>query len=110
MATSNALDVSAPIEAFAESSESSEIDDNLMKQAKHLMLCVYDKKTDVEQTVEVFSAHKFLNNRSTLLKLLPPTEDAFRLHVKRAAYATIIDKSAHIARQDLHVPPAEDYG
>ena len=110
MATSNALDVSAPIEAFAESSESSEIDDNLMKQAKHLMLCVYDKKTDIEQTVEVFSAHKFLNNRSTLLKLLPPTEYAFRLHVKRAAYATIIDKSAHIARQDLHVPPAEDYG
>jgi len=39
---------------------------------------------------------KFLNNKSTLLKLLPPTEDAFIQHLRRAALATILDKSAHI--------------
>ena len=40
-------------------------------------------------------AHKFMNNKSTLLKLLPPTEDAFQQHLKRAALATLIDKNAH---------------
>ena len=39
-------------------------------------------------------AYKFLNNKSTLLKLLPPTEDSFLLHLKRAVLATV---SAHVA-------------
>ena len=53
-------------------------------------------------------AHKFLNNRSILLILLPPTEDAFMLHTKRAALATIIDKSAHL-RQPVLPPNFEEF-
>jgi len=51
-----------------------------------------------------------------MLKLLPPTEDAYLLHLQRAAVATIIDKNAHVAKPQLaHVakpqlPPFVDYG
>jgi len=45
--------------------------------------------------------YKFLNNKSTLLNLLPPTEDAFLQHLKRAALATLIDKSLHISKPSL---------
>jgi hypothetical protein len=53
-------------------------------------------------------ANKFLNNKTTLLKLLPPTENAFMEHLKRSALATAIDKSAHIARPEI--PALDDYG
>ena len=45
---------------------------------------------------------------NTVLKSLPPTEDAFMQHLKCAALATIIDKTAHQAEPNL--PSAEDYG
>jgi len=65
------------------------------------------KDLDLEPRSEL-RVHKFLNNKCTLLKLLPPTEDAFLLHVKRAALATLMDKTSHIARPELG--PYEDYG
>jgi len=43
-----------------------------------------------------------------MLKLLPPTEDAYLLHLQRAALATIIDKTAHVVKPQL--PPFVDYG
>ena len=53
-------------------------------------------------------AHKFLNTKSTLLKLLPPTQNAFFNHLKRAAFATAVDKSAHIHKPQL--PSYEENG
>ena len=44
--------------------------------------------------------NKFLN-KSTLVKLLSPTEDAFIQHVKRAALATPVDKAAHGAKREV---------
>ena len=52
--------------------------------------------------------HTFPNNKSTLLKLLAPTERAYEQHLKRAALATSIDKSAQICKPS--VEPCEDYG
>ena len=43
-----------------------------------------------------------------MLKLLPPTEDAYILHLQRAALATIIDKTAPVVKPQL--PPFVDYG
>jgi len=51
--------------------------------------------------------NKFLN-KSTLVKLLSPTEDAFIQHVKRAALATLVDKVAHGAKPE--VGPVTNYG
>ena len=47
-------------------------------------------------------------NKSTLLKVLPPTETAYEQHLKRAALTTAINKSAHICKPN--VEPCEDYG
>ena len=52
--------------------------------------------------------YKFPNNKSTLLKVLPPTESAYEQHLRRAALATAIDKSAHICKPN--VEPCYDYG
>ena len=49
-----------------------------------------------------------MNNKSTLLKLLPPTEDVFFLHLRRVVLVTVIDKSGHVYK---HITsPYEQYG
>ena len=50
--------------------------------------------------------YTFLNNKYTLLKVLPHTEGAYEQHLKRAALATAIDKSAHICKSNAE--PCED--
>ena len=73
-------------------------------------MAVYASKADHQEDFDLgkLRVYTFLNNRSTLLKLLPPSEDAFEQHLKRAALATMIDKTAHIANPDL--PRFSDYG
>ena len=69
-------------------------------QARQLVIAVYTNRSDAFEDCDLakLRAHKFLTNRSTMLKLLPPTEDAYLLHLQRAALATIIDKTAHVAK------------
>ena len=73
------------------------------------MVSVYPIKVDIFEGYGLVKrrVYTFLNNRSTLLKLLPLTEKAYEQHLKRAALATAIDKSAHIYKPD--VEPCEDY-
>ena len=84
--------------------------DKLKDQAKALAVAVYTSKADhkVDFDLPSLRVYKFLNNRSTLLKLLPPTEEAFVQHLKRAALATLIDKNAHVAKPKL--PKFNEYG
>ncbi len=52
------------------------------------MLFTHARKDDDLEDTELskLEVHKFLNNnKSTLLKLLPPTEDAFIQHLRQAA-------------------------
>ena len=86
------------------------LSDEVRHQARDLTIGVYASKADHSEDFDLakLRVYKFLNNRSTLLKLLPPTEDAFDLHLKRAALATIIDKTAHIAKPDI--PSFTEYG
>ena len=42
------------------------------------------------------------------MTLLSLTEDAFLLHMRRAALATLIDKTAHVSKPAI--PPYEEYG
>ena len=85
-----------------------ELNVSVIDQARQLLIYVYSKDIDTEQSLAMLRAHKFLNNRSTLLKLLPPTESTFIHHLQRAALATIIDKTAHLAKPKL--PSFKDFG
>jgi hypothetical protein len=82
----------------------------LTEEARNLFTSMYcpAKHGSTFTSFDELRAHKFLNNNSTSLSKLPPTEDAFYLHVKRASYVTIIDKTAHIAKPEL--PSPQDYG
>ena len=105
---SKTTDVSA-LGNFAEQ-DHTHLTADVINQARNLMIAVYNKKDDAFEGSDLgkLHAYKFLNNKSTLLKLLPPTEDAFLLHTRRAALATLIDKTAHVAKPAS--PPYEEYG
>lgn len=61
-----------------------------------LLQCTAGNEEISEARLNAMRAYKFLSNRSILLKLLTPTEDAFPRHVRRAALATLTDKTSHI--------------
>ena len=106
--TSMGLDLPA-LQEFGENSSYS-LSEDVKNQARDLTIAVYASKADHSEDFDLakLRVYKFLNNRSTLLKLLPPTENAFGLHLKRAALAAIIDKTAHIAKPDI--PCFTEYG
>ncbi len=95
------------IETFGE--EDTELSDDVYQEARSMCICVYSSKDDDFDDIASLRAHKFLRYKSAAtLKLLPPTEDSFRQHVKRCALATIIDKRAHVAQPAL--PPYTNFG
>ena len=104
------IDIPA-LEDFADGYQGpARITSQVVKQAKELVVSVYANKGDMFEGADLgmLRVHTFLNNKSTLLKLLPPTESAYEQHIKRVALATAIDKSAHICKPN--VEPYEDYG
>ena len=81
-----------------------------VQQAKELVVSVDANKGDMFEVSDLgkHQVHTFPNNKSTLVNLLAPTESAYEQHLKRAALATSIDKSAQICKPS--VEPCEDYG
>jgi len=73
------------LEDYAEggAEASKQITDDLIAQSKQLMIAVYSNKCDnlVGSSLTNVRVHKFLNSKSTLLKLLPPTDSAFEQHL-----------------------------
>ena len=61
------------LESFAEDGQSCQVAEEVLSQAHQLLVAVYSKKHELfsEMSLDVMRAYKFLNNRSTLLKLLP---------------------------------------
>lgn len=74
-------------------------------------LTVYTKKVDMSATsLAKVRANKFLNNKSTLLKLLPPSTYREQLLAAPEAgcFVTIADKTALLSKHQ--VVNLEDYG
>ena len=107
---SKATDIPA-LEAFGDPDEGQPcITPEVISQARALLIAVFTNKNDDFMGAELgkVRVYTFLNNKSTLLKLLPPTEDAFIQHLRRAALATVLDKTAHISKPNIQ--PCQDYG
>ena len=83
--------------SFAEESNYT-VTEDIVNQARNLLIAVYCKagEDSLFSSLEEIRAHTFLNKNTTVLKMLPPTEDAFLQHLKRAALATVIDKTVHL--------------
>ena len=103
------LDLSA-LEALGEEPTDIHVTDEVIAQARELFIAVYSSVHDdfSGSDLSLLRMYKFLNSKSVLMKVLPATEDAFLLHVLRAALTTIIDKSAHISKPDI--PALDQYG
>ena len=85
-------------EAFGENQQF-EITGDLISQSRNLMITTYAKGNAITgMSLSHARANKFLSNKTTLLKLLPPTENAFMLQLRSARNATIIDKAAHVTK------------
>ncbi len=82
-----------------------ELTEAMLKEAKQLLAAVYSYQGE---SIANIRTHKFLSSKSVLLKSLPPTDSAFEQHVKHAVYATIVDKSSHLATPTL--PDPMNYG
>jgi hypothetical protein len=70
------------LESFGEGPDEG-ITDDLLNQARALTIDVYPSKADHFEDCDHLGkvrTYKFLNNKSPLLKLLPPTGQAFLLH------------------------------
>ena len=100
------------LERFGEQGQNSyQITSDFINQTCKLVIAVYRSDDFEDCDLAKFRDYKFLNNRSTMLKLLLPTEHADVLHLahlQRAGLATIIDKTAHVAKPQL--PPFVNYG
>lgn len=94
------------LHAFGE--DMHDISDEMIDEALALLKAVYGYKNDKD--LAHIRTQKFLGTsaNSRLLKTLPPTEAAYKEHVRRAAYATLIDKTCHEGIPAL--PPMEDFG
>lgn len=85
------------IEMFGE--QENELSPEVLDETRKLCIQVYSKKYDDFDNIATLRAHNFLKHKpSSLLKLLPTTEGAFKQHVKCSALATIIDKRSHLAK------------
>ena len=96
-------------QAIASYGETEDIDitDDRIEAARNLLMAVYGGQTF--STLAAFRAHLFIAGGSSKdLRSLPPTEDAFRQHLFRCLYATLVQKRAHLQHPSL--PPATSFG
>ena len=94
------LDLPA-LEEFGENTSDS-LSGDVIKQTRDLTISVYTSKADHPEDFDLgkLRVYKFLNNSSTLLKLLPPTENAFDLHLRREKEKR--EKTVPVQRRQFH--------
>ena len=74
------------LEGFGENGQF-EITTDLVNTARDLLITTYAKSNAIPgMSLSDARVNKFLTNKAILLKLLPPTENVFILHLKRALY------------------------
>lgn len=85
-----------PLQLFAEDPDSQNVTEDLIASCRALVIKA--SSGNENDTLADLRMRKFLVGKSGLLLNLPPTDDSLEQHVKRAALATIISKSAHIPK------------
>ena len=83
-----------------------EISADVLEVSRKFMCSLYGKK-DFTGSLDELRCHLFQTKRSDI-RFLPPTTDAFYLHLKRALYQVLIWKRA--TSETLMLPPPTDFG
>lgn len=93
------------IAAFGNENHDMSITEATISEAREFFVCLYGRQEF--QSLDVLRAHLWSSGKSDL-RSLPPTEDAFRLHVERALYQLALYKQAQLANPLL--PPTTHFG
>jgi len=81
------------------------VSESVFTEARTFFTLLYGKN-DQFDTMDMLRQHVFASGRPDL-RYLPPTEDAFRLHIKRCLYQLALYQRAR--ESDLSLPPPTDY-
>ncbi len=90
-----------PLDALAnfDSEGNAILTEDVISQTRELLVIVYTEIEDMsDASLSETCTHRFLTNKTTLLKQLSPTEDIFMENLKRSAFATLTDKAANVEK------------
>jgi len=95
-----------PLAKFGEPGESLDVTEEIINAAREYFKALYNR-SDFGGMLDALRAHLFANTKGDL-RCLPPTEDAFHLHVLRSLHQMVVCKQAKLS-VPLY-PCATDFG
>jgi hypothetical protein len=104
-ATEN-LEELTPLATYGQPGEDLHVSEDVIDAARHLFKSLYDRSS-FGGSLDALRAHLFTNTKGDI-RCLPPTEDAFRLHVLRSLQQMVVVKQAHLSEPVILA--STDYG
>ncbi len=94
-----------PLCRYGDPEESLDVQEEVITAARQYMVSLYDR-SDFGGTLDALRAHLFVSIKGDM-RCLPPTEDAFQLHLRRALHQLAVCKRAHMVQPTY--PAATDF-
>ena len=85
-----------PIVRYGQPGEDLHVAEDVMDAARHLFKSLYER-SNFGGFLDALRAHLFTHTKGRGIRCLPPTEDAFRLHVLRSFQQMAVVKQAHLS-------------
>ena len=95
-----------PLCRYGDPEKSLDIQEDVVTAARQYMVSLYDRN-GFGGNLDALRAHLFANIKGDM-RCLPPTEDAFQLHLRRALHQLAVCKRAHLSQPTY--PAATDFG
>ncbi|KAJ8377976.1 hypothetical protein AAFF_G00249660 [Aldrovandia affinis] len=95
-----------PLCRYGDPGESLDVKEDVVTAARQYMVSLYER-SDFSGNLDALQAHLFGNIKGDM-RYLPPTEDAFQLHLRRALHQLAVCKRAHMSQPTY--PVATDFG
>ncbi|KAJ8403227.1 hypothetical protein AAFF_G00354440 [Aldrovandia affinis] len=84
-----------PLCRYGDPGESLDVKEDVVTAARQYMVSLYER-SDFSGNLDALRAHLFGNIKGDM-RYLPPTEDAFQLHLRRALHQLAVCKRAHVS-------------
>ena len=95
-----------PLCRYGDPEESQDVQEEVITAARRYMVSLYDR-SDFGGTLDALRAHLFVSIKGDM-RCLPPTADAFLLHLPRALHQLAVCQRAHMVQPTY--PAATDFG
>ena len=105
-ATVENLDHIQALSRYGIPTEDLDVKGDVVTAARYYIMSLYDR-SGFGGTLDALRAHLFGNIKGDM-RCLPPTEDAFQLHLRRTLHQVVVCKRAHLSEPTY--PTATDFG